>query len=180
MFHIEVRQFPHSIRRFNMTPVEVGHLVEAWLAGRPVELGERSWLPQQSRLTILEGPRLADHQLSMGRGWGTAQREAADVTERILGEARAAFADAATDTSAGAGTAAGAGPAGTRPAGGVAGAETSAGELRALLGRDGEALMSAWRRATERHPDRTPSESLSLAEAELAQASRRPGRGHAH
>src|SRR5204862_526235 len=65
-------------------------------------------------------------------------------------------------------------------AGGVAGAETSAGELRALLGRDGEALMSAWRRATERHPDRTPSESLSLAEAELAQASRRPGRGHAH
>src|SRR5213080_658729 len=113
MFHIEVRQFPHSIRRFNMTPVEVGHLVEAWLAGRPVELGERSWLPQQSRLTILEGPRLADHQLSMGRGWGTAQREAADVTERILGEARAAFADAATDTSAGAGTAARAGRAGS-------------------------------------------------------------------
>ena len=101
MFHIEVRQFPHSIRRFNMTPAEVGHLVEAWLSGRPVELGERSWLPQQSRLTILEGPRLADHQLSMGRGWGTAQREAADVTERILGEARAAFADATTDTSAG-------------------------------------------------------------------------------
>src|SRR2546430_9984434 len=117
MFHIEVRQFPHSIRRFNMTPAEIGHLVEAWLAGRPVQLGERTWLPQQSRLTILEGPRLAEHQLSMGRGWRTAQREAGDVTERILGEARAAFADAGGDTSAGAGNATGAGPAGTRPAG---------------------------------------------------------------
>src|SRR2546423_12588545 len=124
MFHIEVRQFPQSMRRFNTTPAEVGRLVEAWLSGRPVELGERSWLPQQSRLTILEGPRLADHQLSMGRGWGTAEREAADVTERILGEARAAFADAATDTSAGAGTAPGAGPAGTRPPGVAAPAES--------------------------------------------------------
>src|SRR5256885_2196675 len=134
MFHIEVHQFPHSIRRFNMTSAEIGHLVEAWLAGRPVQLGERAWLPQQSSLTILEGPRLADHQLSMGRGWRTAQREAGDVTERILGEARAAFADAATDTSAGAGNATGAGPAGTRPAGVVAGGGTGAGELRALLG----------------------------------------------
>src|SRR2546423_12538223 len=115
MFHIEVRQFPHSIRRFNMTPAEIGHVVEAWLAGRPVQLGERSWLPQQSRLTILEGPRLADHQLSMGRGWRTAQREAGDMTERILDEARAAFADAATDTSAGARPAARPGPAGPRP-----------------------------------------------------------------
>src|SRR5436305_15037874 len=102
MFHIEVRQFPHSIRRFNMTPVEVGHLVEAWLAGRPVELGERSLLPQEPRLTILEGPRLADHQLSMGRGWRTAQREAAALTERILGQPRAALAHAAPATSAGA------------------------------------------------------------------------------
>jgi hypothetical protein len=174
MFHIEVHQFPHSIRRFNMTPAEIGHLVEAWLAGRPVQLGERTWLPQQSRLTILEGPRLADHQLSMGRGWRTAQREAGDVTERILREASAAFADAACDRSAGAGTAAGAGQGGE-----VTGADTGVGELMALLGPDGEALMSAWRRAAERHPDRSPSETLSLAEVELAQASRGSGRDHA-
>ena len=175
MFHVEVHQFPHTIRRFNMTPAEIGHLVEAWLSGRPVELGERTWLPQQSRLTILEGPRLAEHQLSMGRGWRAAQREAGDVTERILGEARAALADTAGDSSAGAGTATAAGQAGD-----VTGADTGVGELVALLGPDGEALMSAWRRAAERHPDRSPSESLSLAEAELARASRRSGRGHAH
>jgi len=174
MFHIEVHQFPHSIRRFNMTPAEIGHLVEAWLAGRPVQLGERTWLPQQSRLTILEGPRLAEHQLSMGRGWRTAQREAGDVTERILGEARAAFADAGGDRSAGAGTAAGTGQAGEDT-----GEDKGVGELMALLGPDGEVLISAWRRAAERHPDRSPSESLSLAEAELAKASRGSGRGHA-
>src|SRR5256885_14070844 len=101
MFHIEVRQFPHSIRRFNMTPAEVGHLVEAWLAGRPVELGERSWLPQQSRLTILESPRLADPQLSIGRGWGTPPREAPGVAERIPCGTRAGVADPATGTAAG-------------------------------------------------------------------------------
>ena len=150
MFHIEVRQFPHSGRRFNMTPADVGHFLEAWVAGRPVALGERRWHPQQARLTILEGPELADHQLSIGRGWRAAQRDAADVTERLLGEAREAFAGAGADTS--------------RPPG--------PSELTTLLGPQSETLLGAWRRAAERHPERSPSECLSLAEAELASASK--------
>ena len=155
MFHIEVRQFPHSIRRFNMTPAEVGHLVEAWLAGRPVELGERSWLPQQSRLTILEGPRLADHQLSMGRGWRTAQREGVDVTERVLAEARL---DA--DAAAASASAAGGGALADPLALGV--------QLASLLGADPARLLAAWREVAATNPALAPSESLALAERRIA------------
>ena len=150
MFHLEVRQFPHSGRRFNMTPAEVGHLLEAWVAGAPVALAERRWLPQQARLTILEGPELAAHQLSMGRGWRAAQRKARDVTERLLREARDAFAGAGAD----------------------APREPGARDLTTLLGPQSEALLGAWRRVAERHPERSPSECLSLAEPELASAAK--------
>jgi hypothetical protein len=150
MFHIEVRQSPHSGRRFNMTPAEVGHFLEAWVGGGPVALGERRWLPQQARLTILEGSELADHQLSMGRGWRAAEREALDVTERLLREAREAFAGAVAD----------------------APREPEARDLTTLLGPQSEALLCVWRRVAERHPDRSPSECLSLAEAELASAAK--------
>jgi len=160
MFQVEVRQFPHSGRRFNMTPAEVGHFLQAWVAGRPVALGERRWLPQQARLTVLEGPELAGHELSMGRGWRAAQREAGDVTERLLHEARDAFA--------------GAGAGADRPR------EPGPSDLTMLLGPQSEALLRAWRHVAERHPDRSPSECLSLAEAELASASKAEAPPSAH
>jgi hypothetical protein len=39
-----------------------------------------------------------------------------------------------------------------------------AGDLLALLGDDPAPLLRAWQLALERHPDRTPSECLALAE----------------
>ena len=158
MFHIEVRQSPHSGRRLNMTPAELGRFLEAWMAGGPVALGERRWLPQQARLTILEGSELADHQLAMGRGWRAAERDADDVTERLLREASDAFARAGAD---------------------AAGILEPPG-LIALLGPEGEVLLSAWRRVAERHPKRSPRECLSLAEAELVSASKASGGASAH
>jgi hypothetical protein len=83
----------------------------------------------------------------MGRGWRDARREAGDVTGRLLGEAQDAFA--AADRAG----------------------EPGPPELTTLLGPQSEALLCAWRRVAERHPERSPSECLSLAEAELASAS---------
>ena len=47
----------------NVTARECAHIdaLEAWVAGRPVALGERRWHPQQARLRILEGPEHQHH-----------------------------------------------------------------------------------------------------------------------
>ncbi|MCW3069878.1 MAG: hypothetical protein JWL67_2503, partial [Solirubrobacterales bacterium] len=107
MYHIELRHFPHNHSRFNLSEREVSALAGRWVRDQVVELGERKWIPQQAKLMILEGPQLAPEELSMGRGWRTAQRQGEDVTERVLGEARRALAESAQAASASAGDAAG-------------------------------------------------------------------------
>lgn len=146
MYHVELRQFPHSAWSYNLTEAEMRALVEPWCQERWVELGERKWDPRQARLTIFEGPELPVDQLSMGRGWRAVQRAGEDVTERVLSAAR----DAA--------------PA---PAPAAAPSGPSAPELLALLGDEPQALLEAWRHASALYRNRSPSERLALAEAAL-------------
>jgi hypothetical protein len=153
MYHIELRQFPHNTCRFNLTDQELRAVLEPWVREKFVEVGERKWSPHQAKLTILEGPRLEVQQLSMGRGWGAAQRQSEDVTERLLAQAKQA--DEAT---AGVGDA--------TPAGGFAE------QFLSLLGADPAALLQAWRLIAERRPELSPSESLALAEATLTSLER--------
>lgn len=152
MFHIELRQFPHNVCRFNMTEAELMTLVEPWSREQWVELGERKWSPHQARLTVLEGPHLPIERLSMGRGWRNAQRQSEDVTERVL--ARVVASD----------TARAATPSGTAEAETETTNDT---ELLSLLGPDPAALLQAWRLAAQRRPELSPSEVLALAEATL-------------
>jgi hypothetical protein len=85
MYHVELRQFPHNFRRFNLTEAELREtILEAWARGDWVDLGERKWSPHQAKLTVLEGPQLPVEQLSMGRGWRNAARHGHDVTERLI------------------------------------------------------------------------------------------------
>jgi hypothetical protein len=160
MFHIELRQFPHNMCHFNMTEQELfDTVVMAWAREQWIELGDRKWNPHQSKLKVLEGPEIPIEQLSMGRGWPTAQRLSEDVTERVLAQAKQAQATQAQD-----------GPAG---AGGVATGPPSPAHapdamLLVLLGEDPTALLQAWRLAAERRPELTPSESLALAEQTLS------------
>lgn len=85
MFHVELRQFPHQARAFNLTREELeARIVAPWTAGRSVELDDRQWSPERARLTIYEGPHLAPDQLGMGRGWQNATRDGQDVTQREL------------------------------------------------------------------------------------------------
>jgi hypothetical protein len=93
VFHVELRQFPHQARAFNLSREELEtRILSLWGAGSSIELDERHWSPKQARLTIYEGPHLAPDQLGMGPGWQNVTREGEDVTARVLAEASAAVA----------------------------------------------------------------------------------------
>jgi hypothetical protein len=86
-FHVEIGGGLNHARAFNLSLEELRRQVlEPWLTGRPVELGEREWEPRESSLRILEGPHLDPPELSFGQGWSNAERSAKDVTRRVLDE----------------------------------------------------------------------------------------------
>jgi hypothetical protein len=90
VFHVELRQFPHVARTFNLTAEALhSRVVGPWVAGRPVELEERKWAPDRAKVTIYQARELAGGEIGMGRGWGTVTRDGEDVTERLLAAARA-------------------------------------------------------------------------------------------
>lgn len=89
VYHLELRQFPHVARAFNLTVEEVqARFVAPWLAGAMIEHDDRRWAPERCRLRILHGPPLRPDELGMGRGWATASRTCDDVTEALLARAR--------------------------------------------------------------------------------------------
>jgi hypothetical protein len=89
-FHIEVSTGHTHARVFNVDEAELhANVLERWVAGSPLELGEREWDPRESRLTVLEGPRMEGPDLSFGQGWSNAQRSGEDVTRRVLEVAEA-------------------------------------------------------------------------------------------
>jgi hypothetical protein len=84
-FHVEISGGLNHARAFNLDLDELRRTVlEPWLTGRPVELGESEWDPRECSLRILEGRRLDPPDLSFGQGWSNAERSAADVTRRVL------------------------------------------------------------------------------------------------
>jgi hypothetical protein len=84
-FHVEVGGGLNHARAFNLDLEELRKkILEPWLTGRPVELGEREWDPRESELRILEGRRLDPPELSFGQGWSNAERSAKDVTRHVL------------------------------------------------------------------------------------------------
>jgi hypothetical protein len=153
VYHIELRQFPHNFCRFNLSEQQLHGIVESWSAGRVVDLGERKWDPQRAKLTILEGPRIPNTQLTMGRGWAVAQRQSEDVTGQVLApmEGRRSPADVAADASPGAGAV----------------ADSLALEVLSALGDAPATLSEVWRLAAARSPRSSAGESLLLAEQAL-------------
>jgi hypothetical protein len=186
-YHIELRQFPHNACHFNLTAEQLSAtVVEPWARERWIEMGELKWNPHKARLTVLEGPHIPVDELSMGRGWRTAQREGRDVTAHLLAAARERVGgdDARTPSltgGTGEGYAAGeaaraesgavAGGLGS-PAGGVAEmgllADSLGLELLGQLAGEGTPLRTAWALAAARHAERTAGECLVLAERALA------------
>jgi hypothetical protein len=89
VYHLELRQFPHVTRVFNLTRDELdARFVGPWVGGAMIEHDDRRWAPERSKLKILEGPALRPDELGMGRGWASAARSGTDVTEAVIGQAR--------------------------------------------------------------------------------------------
>ena len=89
-FHVEVDSDHRHARVFNLDDAELRRTVlEPWVAGLPFEFGEREWDPRESRLTVLEAPKMEGPDLAFGQGWSNVQRSAADVTRPMLEAAEA-------------------------------------------------------------------------------------------
>jgi hypothetical protein len=89
MYHLELRQFPHVARIFNLNRDELeSRFVRPWVGGTIIEHDDRRWVPERSRLTILEGPELRGDEIGLGRGWARASKSSADVTEALIAQAR--------------------------------------------------------------------------------------------
>ena len=72
MFHLELRQFPHVARAFNLTREQLdASVLRPLVAGRLVRWDDRNWSPEKVKLAIYEGPELVIEEIGMGRGWGT-------------------------------------------------------------------------------------------------------------
>jgi hypothetical protein len=161
-YHIELRQFPHNLCRFNLTEQELrATIVDLWAREQWIELGERKWSPHQATLTVLEGPPLPIERLSMGRGWRTAQRQGQDVTTRVLAAAKEAMD---VEPPAPIAPAADAQP----PTDEALLADSLGLELLIVLGAGPAPLHRAWELAHTRHPERTASQCLVLAERAVA------------
>jgi hypothetical protein len=148
VFHLELRQFPNNFCRFNLSESELrSQVLDAWVRGDWIELGERKWNPQQAKLTVIEGPELPLDQLTMGRGWRNAQRGGREVTAQILAESTERQAK-----SGGAGS------------GELEHVDSLALQIVSELGKCQIPLARAWELAGERNPSATASQSLALAE----------------
>jgi hypothetical protein len=184
VYHVELRQFPHNLCRFNLTEEELRLTVlEPWARDQWIEMGERKWSPQQAKITVLKGPELAVNQLTMGRGWRAAQRQSEDVTDGLLAAVRQSAgvsgpAPSIAPSKRGGGFA-WRGPAADVPppsgssvsavndhqARGSDSAADSLGlELLSLMGGEPIAPWRAWELASLRYPASAASECLAMAE----------------
>lgn len=89
-FHVEISRGFRRARAFNLDEEKLrATILEPWMHGRVIPLGDKEWEPKDSKLIILEGPELGDADLSMGRGWSNAERGSRNVTRRLVEEAAA-------------------------------------------------------------------------------------------
>jgi hypothetical protein len=110
MFHVEIRRSFQRAWAFNLDDRALHDgVLEPWLRGALVRMGDRDWLPRESSLRILEGPRIEPPDLAHGQGWNRAERTARDVTRELLERERKGVAGVALVASDGAAHAVGAG-----------------------------------------------------------------------
>lgn len=193
MFHVELREASHRLHRFNLTDAELrASVLEPWVRGEPIEMGERVWSPAAGHILVLNGPEIPVGRLTMGRGWSVAQREGADVTTKALAQTRETLSVAAEASAeraiANASSASPLGLPGAVAPGVVPGpiasgrsaesvlltgrvgpddaevlADALGLELLRSLGETPMSLSSAWQAAAQRHPRLPPGVALDLA-----------------
>ena len=90
-FHVEISSgFRQRAQAFNLDEARLrATILDPWMRGARVHLGEKEFEPRDSRLVVLEGPELPDVDLSIGRGWSNAEKVSENVTRRLIEEASA-------------------------------------------------------------------------------------------
>src|ERR1700722_19070890 len=89
VFHVELRQFPHTARTFNLSATEPrARFTGPWAVGALVDFDDRRWAPDRSKITIYESRPLRPEEFGIGRGWPNVTRLGEDVTERELAAPR--------------------------------------------------------------------------------------------
>ena len=98
MFHVELRQFPHQARAFNLEREELERrIVQPWVGGATVELQEHRFTPEKAKLTIYEGRELAASEMGLGRGWANVTRVGSEVTSQLLEASRSSASNQLDD-----------------------------------------------------------------------------------
>jgi hypothetical protein len=88
VYHLELRQFPHVTRVFNLDRAELdARFLRPWTQGAMIDQDERRWAPERTRLKVLEGPAVRSDELGLGRGWGAVTKDCEDVTDAVLAQA---------------------------------------------------------------------------------------------
>ncbi|MGI8715821.1 MAG: hypothetical protein ACR2NR_22095 [Solirubrobacteraceae bacterium] len=89
VFHLELRQFPHVARVFNLDRDELdGRFLRPWVVGTMIDHDDRRWAPERCKLKVLDGPEVRADELGLGRGWGAATKESLDVTDAVIADAQ--------------------------------------------------------------------------------------------
>jgi hypothetical protein len=85
-FHVRLqRQVLFTEEAYNLSEPELRRrFVDPWLAGKPIIIKGRTWVPERSRIAILEGPDLTSTQRSWMQGWTKAVELSENVTDRFL------------------------------------------------------------------------------------------------
>jgi hypothetical protein len=166
LYHFELRKFPHTVSRFNQSEQQMLALAVPWTRTEWVDVGERKWNVNDTKLTVLEGPELSLQEMSMNRGWRNARRRSEDVTDRVLAAARAAglASHPQSPLQASSRSPAVSGSPVTRGGDPQLLADSFALEILGALDAGPVALERIWRLAHGRIPDRPPAEALALAE----------------
>ncbi len=88
MFHLELRQFPHVARAFNLSREELDRrFARPWVTGIEIEHDDRRWAPAKAKLVIYEGRSWASRSSASGAAGPRWARTALEVTETVLAEA---------------------------------------------------------------------------------------------
>ena len=88
VYHVELRQFPHTARVFNLQRAELdARFARPWVNGEMIDHDERRWAPERTRLKILLGRAVQREELGLGRGWGQVTKDSEDVTDAVIAEA---------------------------------------------------------------------------------------------
>ncbi len=86
-YHLELKQFPHVARVFNLDRAELDtRFLAPFVAGEPIEYDERRWPAEKTKLTVFESEELSDSDRGLGRGWGEVTRRGRNVTAAVLAE----------------------------------------------------------------------------------------------